>query len=264
MAADPLLEPLRSDPSAAAILCDIDGTLAPIVDDPEAAAVPAEARAVLADLAGRYALVACVSGRRASAARRMVGLDELTYAGNHGLELLSPGDERPRLDPGARPSRRGRGRVRLAPRLARLAAGRPAPRGQGSDPGDPLARRAGSRGRPPQRAQEIGDARRGGGAGRRISAGWCSSSGRWRPSTRGSRSAGWSTRPAAAAALFGGDDRTDLDAFAALRELSASGRARATPSASGSPPPRGRRRSQRDADLVVDGPAGFLDLLRDL
>lgn len=94
-----MLEPLRAAPERGAILCDVDGTLAPIVSDPEAAAVPAAARAVLRDLAGRYRLVACVTGRRASAARRMVGLDELTYAGNHGLELLLPGEAEPRLDP---------------------------------------------------------------------------------------------------------------------------------------------------------------------
>ena len=97
--ADPILEPLRADPASAAILCDIDGTLAPIVGDPDAAAVPAEATAVLAALAGRYRLVACVSGRRASAARRMVGVEQLTYAGNHGLEVLGPGDSTPSLDP---------------------------------------------------------------------------------------------------------------------------------------------------------------------
>ena len=43
-----LLEPLRADPSRAAILTDIDGTLAPIVERPEEAAVPAAAREVLA------------------------------------------------------------------------------------------------------------------------------------------------------------------------------------------------------------------------
>ena len=75
---DAILEPLRADPAAGAILCDIDGTLAPIVTDPEAAEVPAEAQRVLTELAERYRLVACVSGRRASAARRMVGVEALT------------------------------------------------------------------------------------------------------------------------------------------------------------------------------------------
>ena len=35
----------------------------------------------------RYALVACISGRAGNDARRVVGVPELTYVGNHGLEL---------------------------------------------------------------------------------------------------------------------------------------------------------------------------------
>src|SRR5204862_8046185 len=73
--------------------------LAPIVADPGDAHVPEETRSALRALARRFALVACVSGRRAAEARWLVGVDELTYAGNHGLELLSPGAEDPELDP---------------------------------------------------------------------------------------------------------------------------------------------------------------------
>ena len=36
----------------------------------------------------RYALVACISGRSGADARRIVGLDELVYVGEHGLELV--------------------------------------------------------------------------------------------------------------------------------------------------------------------------------
>jgi len=93
------LEPLRREPSRAAILTDVDGTLAPIVERAGDAAVPATAREALAALSERYALVGCISGRRAEEARRLVGLDTLAYAGNHGLELLMPGDEAPRPDP---------------------------------------------------------------------------------------------------------------------------------------------------------------------
>jgi trehalose 6-phosphate phosphatase len=38
-------------------------------------------------LAGRYLLVACVSGRAGDEARRLVGVDGVTVVGNHGLEL---------------------------------------------------------------------------------------------------------------------------------------------------------------------------------
>jgi trehalose 6-phosphate phosphatase len=96
-----LIRPLRQDPRSAAVLCDVDGTLAPIASDPGAATVPVEAREALQAIARRYPLVACISGRRAIDARSIVGLDELAYAGNHGLELLFPGDSRPTIDPAA-------------------------------------------------------------------------------------------------------------------------------------------------------------------
>src|SRR5215216_4913063 len=94
-----LIAPLRKEPGRAAILTDIDGTIAPIVLDPAEAAVPERTRELLRELAGRYALVGCLSGRRAADARRIVGLDELAYSGNHGFELLLPGDSEVRPDP---------------------------------------------------------------------------------------------------------------------------------------------------------------------
>jgi trehalose 6-phosphate phosphatase len=90
--ADGLLADLRSDPATAAIFLDVDGVLAPIVERPEDARVPDETRKEVRRLAGKYALVACVSGRAGSDARRIVGLDELTYVGEHGLELEPEAD----------------------------------------------------------------------------------------------------------------------------------------------------------------------------
>jgi len=81
------LAELAAEPGGAALFLDIDGTLAPIVADPRAASVAASTRAELERLAGRYALVACVSGRTADDARAIVGVDGLTYVGEHGLEL---------------------------------------------------------------------------------------------------------------------------------------------------------------------------------
>ena len=78
---------LAQDPGLAAILLDVDGALAPIVPRPEDARVPPETQAELRRLHGRYALVACVSGRAGDDARRIVGVPELVYVGNHGLEL---------------------------------------------------------------------------------------------------------------------------------------------------------------------------------
>jgi trehalose 6-phosphate phosphatase len=91
--ADRLLRSLAEKPDEAAILLDVDGTLAPIVARPELAAVPEETRAELRRLAGRYSLVACVSGRTGEDAARIVGVEGLVYVGVHGLEL-SPEAER--------------------------------------------------------------------------------------------------------------------------------------------------------------------------
>jgi trehalose 6-phosphate phosphatase len=86
---DERLARLREKPELAAVLLDVDGTLAPIVARPELAAVPEETRAEVRRLAGRYALVAAVSGRSGVAAARLVGVDGVVYVGVHGLELAS-------------------------------------------------------------------------------------------------------------------------------------------------------------------------------
>ena len=86
------LRPLTEAPDHSAIFLDVDGTLAPIVERAEDAAVPEATVRRLEDLAGRYALVACVSGRAAEDARRLVGLPQLAYAGSHGAEVLRPGE----------------------------------------------------------------------------------------------------------------------------------------------------------------------------
>jgi trehalose 6-phosphate phosphatase len=84
---DPLLARIAEAPERTAILLDVDGVLAPIVDVPRDSSVPEETRAELRRLNGRYALVACISGRSSADARRIVGIDELVYFGEHGLEL---------------------------------------------------------------------------------------------------------------------------------------------------------------------------------
>ena len=92
------LAPLRGDPGRSAVLLDIDGTLAPIVRHADDAAVPEATRAVLIQVARSYGCVACVSGRRASIARQIVSLGTITYVGNHGAEVLRPGRTQPEVD----------------------------------------------------------------------------------------------------------------------------------------------------------------------
>ena len=82
-----LIDRLAEDPAQAGLFFDVDGVLAPIVARPQDARVPDETGAELHRLNERYALVACISGRAGDEARRIVGVPELVYVGNHGLEL---------------------------------------------------------------------------------------------------------------------------------------------------------------------------------
>ena len=78
---------IATEPSEAALFLDVDGVLAPIVPNPEDSFVPQETRSELVRLAKKYALVACITGRTGEFARSIVGVDELRYVGQHGLEL---------------------------------------------------------------------------------------------------------------------------------------------------------------------------------
>lgn len=70
----------------AGLFFDIDGVLAPIVDRPELARVPAPVRRALSALVGGYRLVAAVSGRSIDDAVGMLGLDGVVMVGDHGRE----------------------------------------------------------------------------------------------------------------------------------------------------------------------------------
>ena len=87
MEADALLARLRAEPDRAGILLDVDGVLAPIRPRPEQAQVLPAAKGEVERLTRRYALVACISGRTGADARRMVGVENVVYVGSHGLEL---------------------------------------------------------------------------------------------------------------------------------------------------------------------------------
>ena len=77
----------------------MDGTLAPIVRHADDAIVPAPTRSLLSAIAKRYGLVACVSGRRATDTRRIVSIGSIAYIGNHGGEVLRPAGPRSAVDP---------------------------------------------------------------------------------------------------------------------------------------------------------------------
>uniref|UniRef100_V5G5Y4 Alpha,alpha-trehalose-phosphate synthase (UDP-forming) n=1 Tax=Anoplophora glabripennis TaxID=217634 RepID=V5G5Y4_ANOGL len=74
-----------------ALLLDYDGTLAPIAPHPNLAIIPAETKNVLQRLSNLSdCYIAIVSGRNVNNVKEMVGIEGITYAGNHGLEILHP------------------------------------------------------------------------------------------------------------------------------------------------------------------------------
>lgn len=77
------------------LLTDIDGTISPIAATPGEARVSPAAREALQMLAQRLDLVAAISGRAATDAAALVGLPELIYIGNHGLEISRDGLAQP-------------------------------------------------------------------------------------------------------------------------------------------------------------------------
>ncbi len=77
------------------LVCDMDGTLAPIVERPVEAAITPRNRELLNALVQELPLVAVVSGRGAAALQDFVGIPGVVYAGNHGLERWLDGEVRP-------------------------------------------------------------------------------------------------------------------------------------------------------------------------
>jgi len=248
---------LRADPGHAAVLTDVDGTLAPIVDRADEAAVPAAAREALARLSETFGLVGCVSGRRALEARRLVGLDAIAYAGNHGLELLLPGEEEPRADP----SLAGR-EHEAAEFLDGLGGGLGTDGLRLEDKGPIQAlhwRGSAEEAKAESRAHAIANA-----------AGKAGLEPHWGRKVLELRPVGGGGKDAAVASLlasdgvervvYAGDDRTDLDAFRRLRELHADGEletAVCVGIVSAEAPPE----LAEESDLTVEGPPGWLAIL---
>jgi trehalose 6-phosphate phosphatase len=255
------LEPLRSDPARGAILLDIDGTLAPIVRHAADAHVPEATRTLLIEIAKRYRVVGCVSGRRAATARQIVAIGTLAYVGNHGGELLRPGATRPEVDPELA---EWTARVRafaartLTPEHERM-------RLRGEDKEAIAAFHW--RGAPDEHAAEA--------AAREIAAeaereGFVVHWGRKvlevRPPVALDKGIGIAMLlrgSPATAALYVGDDSTDLDAFRGLRDLVQSGSldsALCVAVDSDEAPPE----LAREADLTLEGTHGVRELLEAL
>jgi len=256
------LDPLRADPSRAAILLDIDGTLAPIVRHADDAHVPESTRTALIAVARSYGLVACVSGRQAATARRMVSLGSIAYVGAHGAELLLPGGGAVQMD---------REVAAWQDRVQRFAA---------EHYDDEMRRlRVRSedkqaiaalhwRGVPDEDAaeaaiREVAAAAEAAG----LATHWGRKVLEIRPPVEINKGRGVKRvlreHDEMDVALFAGDDRTDIDGFNGLRELVGQGRLRAAVCvgvASDETPSELREQ----ADVLVDGTKGVRELLEAL
>lgn len=72
-----------------ALLLDFDGTLAPLVSHPSLSKTDPESEIALQSLTNnRNVYVAIISGRSAEDARKIAKFENITYAGNHGLEIV--------------------------------------------------------------------------------------------------------------------------------------------------------------------------------
>jgi trehalose-phosphatase len=254
-----LLEPLRAESRRAAILTDVDGTLAPIAMRPELARTPPAAREALRSLSERYGLVACISGRRAAEARDLVGVEEIAYAGNHGLELLAPGAAAARVDP-----RLAGHEGDAAAFLDALDPAVLAEAGLRREEKGPI-QALHWRGAPDEAGAEEAAARLGATA---EDAGLRLHRGRkvleLRPPVEIGKGAAVSALLAGdgnlALAAYAGDDRTDLDAFRRLRELRDEERLEGCVCV-GVASPEGPVEVVAEADVAVDGPEGWLRTL---
>jgi trehalose 6-phosphate phosphatase len=256
-----VLEPLRREPSRAAILTDVDGTLAPIVSRAEDARVPEQARAALTALSERFGLVGCVSGRRAQDARRLVGLDGIAYAGNHGLELLLPGEDEPRSDPSL--SGEGTAASEFLDAIDRAALAEVGLRREDKGPIQALHwRGAVDEGLAERQARKL--ARAGAEAG--LEPHWGRRVLELRPPGARGKDAAVTALLAGrglAHATYAGDDRTDLDAFRRLREMREAGELSSVVRV-GVLSPEASAELATESDLTVEGPLGWLAILEAL
>jgi trehalose 6-phosphate phosphatase len=258
---DELLRPFRENPGRSAILLDVDGVLAPIVQQPDDAHMPETTRRPLIEVARRYGVVACVSGRRASDARRIVSLGSIAYLGNHGSEVLRPGAVAPEADRELQAWTRRvqafmgeayseelrRLRVRLEDKEAIAALHW---RGVPDDEGAHAAI-----------AQVAAQAEAAG-----YKTHWGRKVLEIRPPVRIDKGAGVVALLRdrdLLAALYVGDDTTDLDAFRGLTELVDTGRL-GQALRIGVRSDEGPAELEEEADVMVEGTDGVRDLLRAL
>lgn len=255
------LQPIRSDPSRSAVLLDIAGTLAPIVRHAADAHVPEATRSLLIEIARRYRVVGCVSGRRASTARQIVAIGTIAYVGNHGGELLRPRATSPEVDPEL-----AAWTARVRAFAARVYTSEHQRIRVRSEDKDAIAafhwRGAPDEETAAQAVREI--ARQAEEEG--LAVHWGRKVLEVRPPVVLDKGLGIATLlrgDVVSAAVYVGDDTTDLDAFRGLRSLVETGAlssAVCVAVSSDEAPPG----LAAEADLTVDGPGGVRELLEAL
>jgi trehalose 6-phosphate phosphatase len=250
------LDAILADPAHALIATDFDGTLAPIVADPAAAAALPGAPWALARLAASAGTVAIITGRPAADAVTLGGFADvagLIVLGHYGGERWHDGE----LTAAAVPA--GVARVRRELPGVLVAAGAPAGT-RIEDKGTALAVHTRQAADPEAALARLREPL----AALAAAAGLALEPGRFvlelrAPGTdKGTALRELAAERAARAVLFCGDDLGDLAAFAAVRALRADGVPGCTVCSQSPETPR----VAGEADLVVAGPAGVVDLLR--
>jgi trehalose 6-phosphate phosphatase len=239
------LASFRNAEGRAGVLLDFDGTLSPIVAKPELARIRDGARDAIARLVGRYAVVAIVSGRTGDQLRELVGVDGVRLAALYGLAeqvmplpdaVLASVREVASSVPGARVEPKG-GSVAVHYRAADDAV---AARGLLESGLSPVALAAGL------------DLLRGKMVIELVPAG--------RPLKEGAVER-IVEEERLDAVLYAGDDVADIRAFEALDRLADRGLRTVKVAVHGRETPLALSDA---ADVVVDGPAGLVTLLRGL
>jgi trehalose 6-phosphate phosphatase len=239
------LASFRNGQGRAGVLLDFDGTLSPIVATPELARIREGARDAIARLVGRYAVVAIVSGRTGDQLRELVGVEGVRLAALYGLaeqvtplpdDLLASVRQVASSVPGARVEPKG-GSVAVHYRAADDAT---SAQEQLADGLAPVARAAGLDLLAGKMVIEL------------VPAGRPLKEGAVERIVQDER---------LDAVLYAGDDVADIRAFEALDRLGEQGLRTVKVAVHGRETPLALSDA---ADIVVDGPAGLVTLLRSL
>ena len=231
----------------AGLLTDVDGTISRITAHTNDATVSDWARRSLVALADRLEIISVVTGRAVSRAQRMVGVPQIGYVGNHGLEWLD-GDS-VRTDPAGEAARPA-----LAAALAEIRAAFPEPGLVYEDKGVSAAihyRLAAEPEVAERKLHMLLAPHLETGKIRVIQGGLVVNLLPAEKIDKGEAARRLVRQHRLRSVAFFGDDVTDVDAFRALHELQASGTIKAL--AVGVMSPEGPPAIREEADLLLDG-----------